>query len=75
MFALYLEQIQNKNFAYNLDLAFFDQLGLPRLKYMAETLRQTCYQAQRVVAVVDSEFIPAIEDIWKSQMVSTPIEL
>jgi pheromone shutdown protein TraB len=51
---------------YNPALVHKDIFIDPRTSYMAELLRQTASSHKRVVAVIEHDLLPYVEDKWKS---------
>jgi hypothetical protein len=52
------------NFFYDPQLKYKEIFVLPRVNYMVEVLRQLAMTHKRVVAVVDTDLLPFIEDGW-----------
>lgn len=65
MFEEACEQWENENLGYNPQLKYKEIFVDPRVNYMTEILRQLAHVSRRIVAVVDHDLLPYIEDKWK----------
>ena len=65
-FQTMLEQFRKNNLTFDPQYLMVDHCINPQAEYMAEVLRQSCYSSRRIVAVVDREMVPYIENFWKS---------
>lgn len=65
-FQTMLDQFRKNNLRFDPQYLMVDHCINPQAEYMAEVLRQSCYSSRRIVAVVDREMVPYIENFWKS---------
>lgn len=66
MFDQACHQWENQNLGYNPQLKHKDIFVDPRVDYMTEVLRQQAHTNKRIVALVDLDLLPFIEDKWRS---------
>jgi hypothetical protein len=55
----------NGNFGFNPQLKYKEQFLDLRVSYMAEVIRQLAQVSPKVVAVVDHDLLPVIEEYWQ----------
>ncbi|CDW77279.1 UNKNOWN [Stylonychia lemnae] len=66
LFELTLDQWEDGNLGFNPHLQAPHIFVKPRVEYMTETLRQLATFSKRIVAVIDQDLLPSIEDEWKN---------
>ena len=65
MFNQTLNQWENQNIGFNPCMLMPELLVKPRTNYAAEVLRQQAMTNKKIVAVIDRDFLPYLEESWK----------
>lgn len=67
LFNSYIESIQEKNIYFDPCLLKPDIFIEPKITYLTEIIKQSCFMGKKIIAIVDINCAELIADIWKSE--------